>query len=187
MSTEAHDVRDALPPRVRQRRAVVIIGRSLLVSTAVLAGFFVLPLPAFTAPAVDTGVELVGGLALLAALLAWQIRGILRSPLPGVQALATLAMTVPLFLILFASTYFVMGDTAPGDFSESLTRLDALYFSITTFATVGFGDITAVSEGARAVVTVQMVLGMILLGVIVRVIVGAVQVARSRQQAEPED
>ena len=183
MSTEAHDVRES-PRRAQRRRAVVIIGRSLLVSSAVVAGFFVLPLPALTAPALGTGTELLGGLAVVTALLAWQIRGILRSPLPAVQAVAALAITVPLFLVLYATTYFLIGDSTPDDFSEPLTRLDALYFTITTFTTVGFGDITAVSQGARGVVMTQMVLGMVLIGVIARVIVGAVQVARTRQRSQ---
>ena len=35
------------------------------------------------------------------------------------------------------------------------TRLDSIYFTVTTLSTVGFGDIAAHSQGARAVVTVQ--------------------------------
>ena len=38
--------------------------------------------------------------------------------------------------------------------------MDALYFTTVTFATVGFGDITPVSQLARGVVTVQMIAGM---------------------------
>ena len=62
-----------------------------------------------------------------------------------------------------------------------MTRLDSMYFTVTVFATVGFGDITAVSQGARAVTTVQMMGGLVLVGLIARVIVGAVQVGRSRR------
>lgn len=185
MTTEAHHASQAPPrPGRQRRRALVIIARSLLVSTAVVAGYFVLPL---TSLEVATGLELLAGLALITGLLAWQIRGIMRSPLPAVQAVATLAVTVPMFLVLFAATYFLMGHADVADFSEPLTKLDALYFTLTTFATVGFGDITAVSQAARAVVLTQMALGMVLLGVIVRVIVGAVQVARSRQHDEAGD
>jgi hypothetical protein len=36
-----------------------------------------------------------------------------------------------------------------------LTRTDALYFTVTVFSTVGFGDITAKTETARLVVTGQ--------------------------------
>lgn len=171
------------PGRRPWRRALVIIVRSLLVSTAVVVGYFILP---FTGRlAMDDVIELVAGLTFLSGLLLWQIRAILRSPIPAIQAVAALAITVPMFLILFATTYYLMSDADPTRFSQPLTRLDALYFTITTFATVGFGDITAVSELGRAVVTVQMVLGLVLVGLIARVIVSAVHVAKSRKGAHP--
>jgi len=48
------------------------------------------------------------------------------------------------------------------------------------FSTVGFGDITAKTETARLVVTVQMIADLIVLGLGIKVIVGAV--TRGRQQ-----
>ena len=65
-----------------------------------------------------------------------------------------------------------------------MTRTDALYFTVTVFATVGFGDIAANTEAARLVVTGQMIADLIIIGLGVRVIVGAVR--RSRQR-RPED
>jgi voltage-gated potassium channel len=178
MPTDVHTASEALSRHVRRRQGLLIIGRSFFVAAAIGVGYFVLPFD--SSLAMDTGVELVAGLMLIAGLLAWQIRGILRSPFPAFQGVATVAITVPMFLILFATTYYLMGDTDASNFSEPLTRLDSLYFTITTFATVGFGDVTAVSQLARAVVSAQMALGLILVGLIARVIFGAVQVARSR-------
>jgi hypothetical protein len=155
-----------------------MVGGSLLVSTAIVYAYFVLPLSSDLAA--DTSVELVLGLSVLAALLAWQIRAILRSPYPAAQAVGALAVSVPLFLTVFAVTYYLMDEAEPGSFSEPMTRLDAMYFTVTVFATVGFGDITAVSEAARAITTVQMVGSLVLVGLIARVIVGAVQENRSR-------
>jgi len=43
---------------------------------------------------------------------------------------------------------------------------------------VGFGDITATSQAARLVVTVQMILDLLVLGLGIRVFIGAVQLAR---------
>ncbi len=62
--------------------------------------------------------------------------------------------------------------------THPLTRTDSLYFTVTTFATVGFGDITATSQTARLMVTVQMILDLLALGLGIRVFVGAVQFAR---------
>jgi hypothetical protein len=62
-----------------------------------------------------------------------------------------------------------------------MNRTDALYFTVTTFATVGFGDITATSQIARLMVTVQMVLDLLILGFGLRAFLGAVQMGRQRQ------
>ena len=51
-------------------------------------------------------------------------------------------MIVPLFLLLFASTYFLMERASAASFTQPLTRTDALYFTVTVFSTVGFGDIS---------------------------------------------
>jgi voltage-gated potassium channel len=72
-----------------------------------------------------------------------------------------------------------MSQTDAANFSvPGLTRTDALYFTVTVFATVGFGDITAASQSARALVTAQMILDLIVLGAVIRVFIGAVRLAR---------
>jgi hypothetical protein len=77
------------------------------------------------------------------------VRAIIRARYPALRTVEALAATVPLFLLLFASAYFTMARTNPASFStHSLTRTDALYFTVTAFSTVGFGDITAVSQPA---------------------------------------
>jgi voltage-gated potassium channel len=57
---------------------------------------------------------------------------------------------------LFASTYYAMDRSNPASFNEAITRIDALYLTVTVFATVGFGDVVATSETARIAVTVQI-------------------------------
>ncbi len=171
-----------LPPRELgpgERRAVLMsLLRSLLVATAVCAAYFVLPLP--TRLSAWPVLRLAGGLVVVALLLTWQIREILRAPYPGARAVGGLVVSIPLFLVLFASTYLLLAEGDPGMFSEPLTRLDAMYFTVTVFATVGFGDITAVSQSARAVVMTQMVGDLILVGLIARAIVDAVNRGRDR-------
>jgi voltage-gated potassium channel len=129
-------------------------------------------------------VTLLAGLLVLLAVATWQLRLILRAKYPGVRAAQALAITVPLFLLLFASAYYVMARASPGSFSSHLTRTDALYFTVTTFSTVGYGDITATSQTARLLVTAQMILDLLALGLGIRVFIGAVQIAR-RAQPDP--
>ena len=71
------------------------------------------------------------------------------SPFPGLRGIEALATSVPLFLLLFASSYVVMAGLSAGDSGERLTHTDGLYFAVTVFSTVGFGDITAKSQAAR--------------------------------------
>jgi heme/copper-type cytochrome/quinol oxidase subunit 2 len=127
---------------------------------------------------------LVIGLVVFIGLAAFQVRSIVRSPFPGLRAIEALATSVPLFLLLFAATYDVMATLSASSFTQPLTRTDALYFTVTVFATVGFGDIAAKTEAARLVVTGQMIADLIIIGLGVRVIVGAVRRSRERR---PED
>ena len=50
------------------------------------------------------------------------------------------------------------------------------------FATVGFGDITAKTEAARLVVTGQMIVDLVTIGIAVKVIVGAAKRGLSGSQ-----
>lgn len=57
--------------------------------------------------------------------LGWQILDISRSPYPRIRAIGALATSVPLFLAVFATAYFLMSRAQPATFSEPLNRLDA--------------------------------------------------------------
>jgi voltage-gated potassium channel len=163
-----------------------IIVRSLLralASTAALVTlYYLLPLDHSARWLAIT--MLVIGLVGLIGLIAFQVRAIVASPFPGLRAVEALATSLPLFLLLFASTYVVMGAIAAGSFNQPMTHSNALYFTVTVFATVGFGDITATTETARLLVTGQMIVDLIILGIGARLILGAVQRSRQRQ---PQD
>ncbi|MEK8226713.1 ion channel [Oerskovia sp. M15] len=124
---------------------------------------------------------LILGLTALVATSYWQVRAIIRSTYPGIRATQALATIVPLFLLLFASTYFMLSFQAPETFSEPLTRSDALYFTVTTFATVGFGDIAPRSEAVRLLVAGQVLLDLVILGLGIQVILGAVKTGRTSE------
>jgi voltage-gated potassium channel len=125
---------------------------------------------------------LVIGLTGLIGLVTFQVRWIIASPFPGLRALEALATSVPLFLLLFASAYLVMAALSARNFSQPMTHTNALYFTVTVFATVGFGDITAKTEAARLVVTGQMIVDLMIIGLGVRIILGAVTLGRQRRQ-----
>ncbi|MGW7048657.1 potassium channel family protein [Streptomyces avermitilis] len=162
-----------------RRQALLASVRSLMIAGALVAGYYLLPLgSAFTA---GTVLGLVGGIAAAALLLAWQILRITQSPWPGLRAMEALAATAPLFILLFATAYWLMERSAPNTFSEPLSRTDALYFAMTVFSTVGFGDITPRSEPARLLTTGQMTVNLLLIGVAARFLVNAVQEGRRQR------
>ena len=102
------------------------------------------------------------------------------------QGAEALAAAIPLYLLGFSAVYFVMAASYPASFSEALSRMGALYFTVTVFATVGFGDITAVDDAARAVVTAQIVLNLGVLGIGGRILYAAIDQSRGRRaQANP--
>ena len=169
----------------RFRRALVTLLRALGSTVALVAIYYLLPLDG-TSIEVAVGM-LAFGLLALAGLVAFQVRSIIRARHPALRAVGALATSVPLFLVLFAGTYFVMGGISEANFSEPLTRTDALYFTVTVFATVGFGDIVATTEGARVVVMGQMVAGIVIIGLGARIIVDAVKRGQQRQPVSESD
>jgi uncharacterized membrane protein len=91
-----------------------------------------------------------------------------RSRRPVADAIWFLMLILALFVIGFAVTYLAMHQVNPDSFSEPLTKVSAVYFTVSVLATVGFGDVAATSEVARMVVTAQMVSGLTLLAVLTR-------------------
>ncbi len=138
-----------------------------------VALFYVLPLDRWSETYLVA--ELLLGVALLVGMIAWQVQAIIRSDYPGIRAVQSLAATTPAFLLLFAVTYFLLSLDDASTFTEPLTRSDSLYFAVTIFATVGFGDISPQVESARLVVTAQMLLDLVVLGLGIQVILGAVK------------
>ena len=176
---------DAAHETARPRLSTVLATflRAFASTVGLVALYFLLPLTP-SSVGVAVGMLTVGLLALV-GLVAFQVRAIIRATHPALRAVGALATSVPLFLVLFAGTYFVMGSFSPDNFSETMTRTDALYFTVTVFATVGFGDITPVTEGARLLVTGQMIAGIVILGLGVRIIVDAVKRGQQRQPVRP--
>jgi len=150
------------------------------VSVAALGAlYYLLPLDHSSAPAAVT--MLLIGLAGFVALVTVQVWMIIRSPFPGLRAIESLAVSVPLFLLLFAATYVVLAALSASNFGGRLTHTDGLYFTVTVFSTVGFGDVTAKTEIARPVVTGQMIADLIIFGVAIKVITGAVRRGQQRR------
>ena len=157
----------------KRRRLILLTGlRSVLIAAVLVVLYYVLPLDRPWDS--DTAVRLLIGLVVFAGVLVWGVRIIAGSHYPGMRAAEALALVLPFILVLFASTYFLMERASAASFTQPLTRTDALYFTVTVFSTVGFGDISAKSETARVVLMIQMLADLAFLGAGVRVLLAGV-------------
>jgi voltage-gated potassium channel len=132
-------------------------GLRLLAGTALLVVvYFALPVRADGSLGVRV---VVAGFTVLlaAALIAREMRNIADAPL------WTLGLALVTGVLAFAMADYLIAISAPGEFVGLQTRLDGLYFAITTLGTVGFGDVHAQSQLARAVVTLQIVFNLLIL------------------------
>jgi hypothetical protein len=166
------------------RRDVIASIARVGLSAAVLFGAFALAPLDFRGRDV-LGVRLAACVVLPMLVLGLQILAVARSPYPRLRAFEAVSISFPLLICLFASTYYAMGRASPASFNETLTRTDALYFTVTVFATVGFGDVAASSQAARIGVTVQMLADLLLIGVIARVLLGTARQRRAALEAAP--
>jgi hypothetical protein len=169
-----------LTARERRRLAGTMLLRAAVVSTVAVVGYFWLPMQDWTDLAL--GAQLLFGCALIIGLIAWQIREIARSPYPQVRAVGGVTTSITIFLLVFATTYYLLGQAEPDSWTEPLSRLDAVYLAMTIFASVGFGDVTAVDPTARAIVTGQMLADLVIVGLVVRMVTRAVERGLQRQR-----
>jgi cell division protein FtsW (lipid II flippase) len=172
-----------LPPRERRRYLIATLLRAVISTGLVLAVYFVLPFDNFAQSAFWLTLAL--SLLVVALLVVVEVRAVLRAQRPGGRAVQAIAIALPAFVTVFAIAYFMLSHSAPSNFNDpDLTKVDSLYFTMTVLTTVGFGDIVATSQFARAVVIVQEALDLIVVGLVIRVFVAAVQEAWKRHDVE---
>lgn len=93
-------------------------------------------------------------------------RAISHAEHPGLLALQSLVLILATLVTGFSAAYVLLADE--GQIQGLSTRIDALYFTIVTLSTVGFGDITPTGQGARVVVAVQILANLTFVAVVIR-------------------
>jgi len=169
--------------------SLLLIGLFLMVTrkkaiTQILALLTVENAVFLVAVGVTTGLPLgvEFGIA-FAVIVAVQVPAIVKSDYPVLRAVEVLSVVIPLFLLIFSRIYLSNSIANPASFSQSLDHTTAFYFTVTVFATVGFGDIVATTNSMKLLVTVQMLLNLAVLGAVIRVVTSAAQrgIARKKE------
>ncbi len=149
-----------------------MLGHTTVVLVLLTTAYYLLPL---RFDRVDANHWLRLSLSLVAlGLLGLMFRGALRrsrrSQTSDYLRIQWLLSSLYALVLLFALLYAFLGIQVPGQFDGIEDRTDALYFSVTLVATVGFGDVHASATASRLAVTVHMLFNLIYLGTALRVL-----------------
>ena len=103
------------------------------------------------------------------------------NPRVGVHSLITLLYPV---VALFALAYYLIARNDPAQFDGLVTRTDALYFTIVTLGTIGYGDVHAVGQFARVITMIQIAFDLVVIGAFVAVASSRVQVLLAERSTD---
>lgn len=93
-------------------------------------------------------------------IVAWLVFGQVRRQISaGPESDASpvqLAVALVAGIFIFALADYVIAVSSPGQFTGLGTKIDGLYFALTTVTTIGYGDVHAHGQFARTAVCLQM-------------------------------
>ena len=177
------------PPMPPSRRQVWTLGLFLLLRmtlsiSALLLAYFMIPTRSAGRSADWPWLTLE--LCVFGVVVGFQVPAIVKAKYPILRAIEALAILVPLYVLIFARIYLSSSIGDPSAFNQPLDKITALYFTVTVLSTVGFGDIVAQVNSMRLLVTLQMLLNLVLLGLVFRLLTASARqgVARRRGQAD---
>ena len=164
---------------VRVLRGAALLGLAI-------AAYFVVPVSgdvnAGAVGRIGFAVVVVG---LLTATILWQLARQRDDPDARVDGLL-LALVGS--ILAFALWFYRLAVVDPSEVVGLHTRLDALYFTMSTLLTIGYGDIHAAGQTARGVALVQMVFNVVVLATAAPTLSSRLRAraaARAGQRAHP--
>lgn len=153
----------ALPTWVRR------LVRNLVTLGLLLGLYAVVPVPSGPQSTLVAAALFVGGVVTLSGyVLHLHRRSRAGGPASAAVRVESLILVTYAVIVFFALVYLRLAQ-APGQFTGLATRIDALYFTMTTLTTVGYGDVHADGQVARLVVTVQLAFDLVFLGLLARI------------------
>jgi hypothetical protein len=98
-----------------------------------------------------------------------------------------LLLLLEIVVVAFATAYYMVSESTHDQIAGIDTRLDSLYFTLVTMATVGYGDIHAVGQFARGLVSVQIVFNLIFVGALTSLVTSRMRDASDSRVEQPAD
>lgn len=150
------------------RRVVTAWARPGWSAVGLLLAYYAVPVSwggAKAAVVISLGLT-AAGLLLLATMMVLEVRNVRRGG-KG-RSDRVVAMMLMLLIVSFSMAFYLLELTAPDEMDGLATRTDALYFTLSTMATVGFGDVHASGQVARALVCVLIAFSAVVVAALVR-------------------
>ena len=167
-------MREQLPPGTRILRSV---GRIVAVAAGMSLVYALMPFRHG-----KWWLDALIGLAAIGAIVPLTVRRVSAVKTTDRPTLVAIEALVMLFLLLifgFSALYLTINRDGDQFFGLN-TRVDAMYFTVTTLSTVGYGDVHAIGQAGRIAVTAQILVDFTLLAVSVRLLLDT-----TRQRLKP--
>lgn len=86
----------------------------------------------------------------------------------SLRMLAAFSMSLGLLALvtIYSFIYWIAGYEPNSCFDTGISKIDAVYFTLTTLTTTGFGDLSPVSQTCRVIVSSQMVVGFVVVTIV---------------------
>ena len=142
--------------------------RPILTFVGVLVAYYAFPVDFDRAPGfvIVSLVLTLAGLALIGWTMVSELGHLRRGE--ASRSSPVLAMLILLLVMSFSLAFFLLELASPGQIADLHTRTDALYFTLSTMATVGYGDVHAEGQAARALVSAVIAFDVVVVASLVR-------------------
>ena len=86
-----------------------------------------------------------------------------RAAASGSARLSGLLVAVYVAVLFFSTAFYLLEQSQPGSSRDSRRASTPFYFTLTVMSTVGFGDVHAAGQAARAMVCAQIVFNVLVI------------------------
>lgn len=153
--------------------------RPVLSSLGLLVAYYAFPVGLGAGLLAAIGLLLtVAGVGLLVWTMVAEVGHLRRGE--ATRSSQALAMLLMLLVMGFSLAFYLLNHVRPDEIVDLETRTDALYFTLSTMATVGYGDVHAQGQVARGLVAGLIVFNVVVVAALVRA-----QTARRAGDHEP--